>query len=55
MLSSKLKIPAHTAQATQEKNELLTAHRVAELSNEISAEHLAVNELLDGTVADGLD
>lgn len=55
MLSSELKIPAHTAQARQEKNELLTAHRVAELSNEISAEHLAVNESLDDTVADGLD
>ncbi len=50
-----LKSSDYIRQAVREKNERVMAQRIAALSRELSAEHLAVNESLEGSLADGLD
>jgi hypothetical protein len=42
-------------EAVREKNARTMAEHIAALSRELSAEHLAFNESIDGTSADGLD
>lgn len=42
-------------QAILEKNQHIMAQRMAALSQELSAEHAAINESLEGTLEDGLD
>ena len=50
-----LKSSDYIRQAVREKNERVMAQRIAALSRELSAEHLAVNESLESSLADGLD
>ena len=50
-----LKSSDYIRQAVREKNEHVMAQRIAELSRALSAEHLAVNESVEGSLADGLD
>ena len=50
-----LKSSDYIRQAVREKNEHVMAQRIAALSRELSAEHLAINESLEGSLADGLD
>jgi len=50
-----LKSSDYIRQAVREKNEHVMAQRIAALSRELSAEHLAINESLEGALADGLD
>jgi predicted transcriptional regulator len=41
--------------AVAEKNERVMAERIAMLSKELAAEHLAFNESMEGSLDDGLD
>ena len=50
-----LKSSDYIRQAVLEKNEQVMAQRIAALSKELSAEHLAINESVEGSLADGLD
>ncbi len=50
-----LKSSDYIRQAVCEKNEKVMAQRIAALSKELAAEHLAFNESLDASLADGLD
>ncbi|MDP2367496.1 antitoxin of toxin-antitoxin stability system [Rhodoferax sp.] len=50
-----LKSSDYIRQAVREKNEHVMAQRIATLSKELSTEHLAFNEALEGSLADGLD
>ena len=50
-----LKRSDYIRQAVREKNEQVMAQRIAALSKELSAEHLAINESVEGSLADGLD
>jgi hypothetical protein len=50
-----LKSSDYIRQAVLEKNEQVMAQRIAALSKELSAEHLAFNESLDESLQDGLD
>lgn len=50
-----LKSSDYIRQAVREKNEHVMAQRIAELSRALSAEHLAINESVEGSLADGLD
>jgi Arc/MetJ-type ribon-helix-helix transcriptional regulator len=50
-----LKKSDYVREAVREKNERTMAEHIAALSRELSAEHLAFNESLDDTIADGLD
>lgn len=50
-----LKSSDYIRQAVREKNEHVMAQHIAALSRELSAEHLAINESLEGSLADGLD
>lgn len=50
-----LKSSDYIRQAVREKNEHVMAQRIAALSRELSAEHLAINESLEGSIADGLE
>ena len=50
-----LKSSDYIRQAVREKNEHVMAQRIATLSKELSTEHLALNETLEGSLADGLD
>jgi hypothetical protein len=50
-----LKSSDYIRQAVDEKNAKVMAMRIALLSQELAAEHLAYNESLDGLLADGLD
>ncbi|WP_407510663.1 hypothetical protein [Ralstonia sp. GP101] len=38
----------------REKNERMMAERIAALSRKLSAKHLAENQAIEGTIADGL-
>jgi uncharacterized protein (DUF1778 family) len=50
-----LKSSDYIRQAVLEKNEQVMAQRIAALSKELSAEHLAFNESLNESLQDGLD
>lgn len=50
-----LKSSDYIRQAVHEKNEHVMAQRIAALSRELSTEHLAINESLERSLADGLD
>jgi len=50
-----LKSSDYIRQAVREKNEHVMAQRIAALSRELSTEHLAINESLENSLADGLD
>jgi hypothetical protein len=50
-----LKSSDYIRQAVCEKNAQLMAQRIALLSQELAAEHLAFNESLEGSLSDGLD
>lgn len=50
-----LKSSDYIRQAVLEKNQQVMAQRIAALSQELSAEHLAFNESLDESLRDGLD
>ncbi|MBK6999804.1 MAG: antitoxin of toxin-antitoxin stability system [Rhodoferax sp.] len=50
-----LKSSDYIRQAVREKNEHVMAQRIAALSRELSAEHLAINESLEVSLTDGLD
>jgi DNA polymerase III alpha subunit len=50
-----LKSSDYIRQAVSEKNAQVMAQRIAMLSKELSAEHLAFNESLEDSLADGLD
>ena len=50
-----MKSSDYIRQAVREKNEHVMAQRIAALSRELSAEHLAINESLEGSIADGLE
>ena len=50
-----LKSSDYIRQAVREKNEHVMAQRIAALSKELSAEHLDINESLEGSLADGVD
>ncbi len=50
-----LKSSDYIRQAVREKNESVMAQRIAALSKELSADHLAINESLEGSLKDGLD
>lgn len=50
-----MKSSDYIRQAVREKNEHVMAQRIAALSRDLSAEHLAINESLGGSLADGLD
>ena len=50
-----LKSSDYIRQAVREKNEQVMAQRIATLSKALSTEHLAFNESLEGSLADGLD
>ncbi len=42
-------------EAVQEKNERVSAERIAQLSRELAADHLAFNEATEDSLTDGLD
>lgn len=50
-----LKSSDYIREAVQEKNERVMAQRIAALSKELASEHLAFNESLEASMADGLD
>lgn len=50
-----LKSSDYIRQAVLEKNAQVMAQRIAALSKELSAEHLAFNESLEESLQDGLD
>jgi hypothetical protein len=50
-----LKSSDYLREAVQEKNERVKAERYRMLSLELSADHLAFNESIEGTLEDGLD
>lgn len=50
-----LKSSDYIRQAVREKNEHVMAQRIATLSKALSTEHLACNESLEGSLADGLE
>lgn len=50
-----LKSSDYIRQAVREKNEHVMAQRIATLSKDLSTEHLAFNESLEGSLVDGLD
>ncbi len=50
-----LKSSEYIRQAVSEKNEQVMAQRIATLSKELAAEHLAFNESLEGSLADGIE
>ncbi len=50
-----LKSSDYIRQAVCEKNARVMAQRIATLSQELAAEHLAFNESLEGSLADGID
>jgi predicted transcriptional regulator len=50
-----LKSSDYIREAVREKNEHVMAQRIAALSKALSAEHLAINESVEGSLADGLD
>lgn len=50
-----LKSSDYIREAVREKNERTMAERIATLSRQLSARHLAVNESMEGTLADGID
>lgn len=49
-----LKSSDYIRQAVREKNEHVMAQRIAALSKVLAAEHLVLNESLDGSLEDGL-
>ena len=52
---AELRISDYMREAVREKNERVMAQRMAMLSRELAAEHLAFNESIEETLADGLD
>ncbi len=42
-------------EAVREKNERVSAERIAQLSRELAADHLAFNESIEDSLTDGLD
>ena len=50
-----LKSSDYMREAVREKNERVTAQRIAQLSKELAAEHLAFNESIEDSLADGLE
>ena len=50
-----LKSSDYIRQAVLEKNEHVMAQRIAALSKALSAEHLAVNKSIEGSLKDGLE
>jgi len=50
-----LKSSDYIREAVREKNERVTAERIAQLSRELAAEHLALNEATEDALNDGLD
>jgi hypothetical protein len=50
-----LKKSDYVREAVREKNERTMAEHIAALSRELATEHLAFNEAIDGTIADGLE
>jgi predicted transcriptional regulator len=50
-----IKSSDYIRQAVSEKNARVMAQRIAALSKELSAEHLAFNESLDESLEDGLE
>lgn len=50
-----LKGSDYLRQAVQEKNESVMAQRMAALSKELSSEHAAINQSLEGSLSDGLN
>ena len=50
-----LKSSDYMREAVREKNERVTAQRIAQLSKELAAEHLAFNEALEDSLVDGLE
>jgi hypothetical protein len=50
-----LKSSDYMREAVREKNQRVTAEHIAKLSKELAAEHLALNESIEDSVADGLD
>jgi len=49
-----LKRSDYIREAGREKNERMMAERIAALSRKLSAKHLAENQAIEGTIADGL-
>ena len=49
-----LKCSDYIREAVREKNERMMAERIAALSRKLSAKHLAENQAIEGTIADGL-
>ncbi|WP_179401923.1 antitoxin of toxin-antitoxin stability system [Burkholderia guangdongensis] len=50
-----LKSSDYIREAVREKNERMMAERIAMLSRQLSAKHLAFNESVEDTLADGLE
>jgi predicted transcriptional regulator len=50
-----LKSSDYMRDAVREKNERVTAQRIAMLSKELAAEHLSLNEAIEGSLKDGLE
>jgi predicted transcriptional regulator len=50
-----LKSSDYMREAVREKNERVTAQHIAKLSKELAAEHLAFNESIEDSLADGLE
>ena len=50
-----LKSSDYLREAVREKNERVLAERIAQLAQELAAEHLAFNQAIEDTLADGLD
>jgi hypothetical protein len=50
-----LKSSEYIREAVREKNERVTAERIAQLSRELATEHLAFNEATEDSLTDGLD
>lgn len=50
-----LKSSDYIRQAVCEKNAQVMTQRIAVLSKELAAEHLAFNESLEGSLVDGID
>ena len=50
-----LKSSDYMREAVREKNERVTAQRIAQFSKELAAEHLAFNDAVEDSLADGLE
>ena len=50
-----LKSSEYIREAVREKNERVTAERIAHLSRALAADHLAFNESIEDSLTDGLD